>query len=186
MTNRATVFLIICAINPHTTIGAFFAFLPNAYIISFFVVLNKRLALRRQMDHETQTYRTRTVSVVFLALSTYPTALFPCFLWPALALHRSPNYFVYALPRSDQQGKDTYGLRAKKGVQAAGNIQVTTETFRHVSRRQCDSKKGKAEIQVDAAAMDDSSETDKNSLSKDNLQVLHYSSSQTRLTHPDK
>ncbi|KAK1926718.1 hypothetical protein DB88DRAFT_538595 [Papiliotrema laurentii] len=124
----AIIFLIITIVNPRTSLAAFFAWLPNAYVISIFVVLNKRHALRREVEHESSNYRTRT--------------------------------------------KDTFGIRSKRGVETTGNIQIITETVRH----------------IEEAAESEAADTDKGPSSpKGSLQVLHYnSSSQTRLTNPEK
>jgi len=55
--------LIMIIEDPGTPLGPVFCFIPNVYVIAALVVLNKRFALRRELDHESSSYRTR-VSVI--------------------------------------------------------------------------------------------------------------------------
>jgi hypothetical protein len=85
------------------------------------------------------------------------------------------------------QTKDTLGIRSKRGVETTGNIQIITETVRHVSG--CTHfGSGVLTCQIEEAAESEAADTDKGPSSpKGSLQVLHYnSSSQTRLTNPEK
>jgi hypothetical protein len=54
-----TAYMIIVIQNPSSPNIAFFSFVPSTYILSLLVVLNKRLVLRRVLDHETSSYRGR-------------------------------------------------------------------------------------------------------------------------------
>ena len=82
--------------------------MPSTYILSLLVVLNKRLVLRRVLDHETSSYRGRVSFDSSLSLGA-----------------------MFCVDPANPQTKETYGLRARRTVIPA-NIQVTTETVRRV------------------------------------------------------